>query len=644
MRSSRRYRLRRLEGPRPPRHREPMGYLDWCGWLADGVLAFGGWLTTSGLGRPQVRLGVGEHRASRQALCLTYPRPDLSGIPGATGQVLVARTQPEAESEFLVTGTDLFVAEAWYRWTGGSALVIEPDLSLRARAFADRESRDQVRALESFLIEECRRHFAIDEQDSLFRRNRGAWSRLAWGPATAAHAGDDPGPEAWWPEAGLGLAVERTLQLDERTLFLSGWAVAPTRNARLTLRSENGARTALALADAVAVEREDVAARVQAESAGAHAQGFMALLPLPELLSAPARACLSLHTERGSPTVTLPQPTREPAAARAALIELFETHRIVAPLDLELHAGPALHLLQSRLQEDTAAEVRFSCGAGSPEPRTSLVLTAHRGIEVLEPLLAGAAWEPEADSMELIVLLAEAEIERSRQWILGLSRLHRVPVRAIAVPPGISLAETRNLGAAAARAPALLFLDGNAIPGRPGWLQRLSGQVLGRGLPAVVAPLLLSWDGAVAEAGRLPDRDHSPDGAWRLLPALAGMPLALLAASSALGVPALGPSCLALPRALFQSLGGFHGAFLGDEAEAADLCFRANQEGAAVELDPGSRMVRLHEPVAPSAWTSAYDGWLAGRCWSRHLEGLPPRAAAPPPRRALRQVLAFPGG
>lgn len=144
----------------------------------------------------------------------------------------------------------------------------------------------------------------------------------------------------------------------------------------------------------------------------------------------------------------------------------------------------------------------------------------------------------------------------------------------------------RNEAARRTSGELLLFLDAGLVAPAPEWLAALVGMALRPGI-AVVGPLLLDAGGLVRQAGlvlglggdRSAFRGASP-AAWGIFGS-AGLPR---------NVSAVPATCLMVPRAVFDALGGFDETFRTAGADIA-LCLRARQAGWRVAVEPRAGLV-----------------------------------------------------
>lgn len=160
------------------------------------------------------------------------------------------------------------------------------------------------------------------------------------------------------------------------------------------------------------------------------------------------------------------------------------------------------------------------------------------------------------------------------------------PIRVIHLPAdGLPLATARNQAAAAARFPALLFLDVDCIPMR--------------GLVGAMAHHIDRHDALIgAEVHYLPaDAPTTPWDETRLVRLATTHPARVFPHAGVVEAPQPGlfwSLAFGVRRARFEALGGFDERFTGYGAEDTDLAFRAARAGVATLFGGGSGALHQH--------------------------------------------------
>ncbi|MFZ7096534.1 glycosyltransferase [Luteimonas dalianensis] len=214
------------------------------------------------------------------------------------------------------------------------------------------------------------------------------------------------------------------------------------------------------------------------------------------------------------------------------------------------------------------------------EPRATIVIPVYNGFgHTLACLRAIAAAPPEA-GVEIVVVddgSSDETVEALPQ-VEGL-RYHRRPANG-------GFIAACNDGAALATGDCLVFLNNDTVP-QPGWLDallRTFEQHPGTGL---VGAQLLYPDGRLQESGGLVLRDGRGESRGRF----ADPDHSLL--RFACEVDYCSGAALAIPRALFQSLGGFDPLYAPAYYEDTDLAFRVRAAGHRVLCQPDARVVHV---------------------------------------------------
>ncbi len=175
----RRFRLRRSDNPFFWPRRGPLGYLEFAGWLGQGLLWVDGWFTSASHEPLPVLLQVNgiEREVEAQRFC--YSRSDLEWIPGAAGQVLVLEAGELSGDPPLIEALSLRRGEYGYLWTREQGVPVQPDLVCRLPEKLGRLQPELGQAFLDFWSEECIQAFSIDaEGDRILRRNDAAVRRL----------------------------------------------------------------------------------------------------------------------------------------------------------------------------------------------------------------------------------------------------------------------------------------------------------------------------------------------------------------------------------------------------------------------------------------------------------------------------------
>jgi GT2 family glycosyltransferase/glycosyltransferase involved in cell wall biosynthesis len=254
-------------------------------------------------------------------------------------------------------------------------------------------------------------------------------------------------------------------------------------------------------------------------------------------------------------------------------------------------------------------------------PLASIVVPVYGQLPVTMRCLHALARSGDASSFEVIVVDDASVVESPR--VLPAMR----GLRYVRNATNLGFVDSCNAGAALARGDFLVFLNNDTEP-QPGWLDALLSTFAEFPGTGLAGSRLVYPDGRLQEAGGLVFADGSAANYGRF-----GDPAHPLY-SFVREADYCSGAALALPRALFEKLGGFDVAFRPGYYEDTDLAMRVREAGLAVRYQPASLVVH-HEGV--SAGTDPNRGMKAaqqvnhGKFLSRWREVLAQRHAPPPP-------------
>lgn len=268
-------------------------------------------------------------------------------------------------------------------------------------------------------------------------------------------------------------------------------------------------------------------------------------------------------------------------------------------------------------------------------PRASIVIPVHGAFAHTLACLRALAEHPPQTPFEVIVV-DDASPDDS---LAKLREIGQLRIHARAQNGGFIAA--CNDGAALARGDCLIFLNNDTVP-QPGWLDALLATFAQCPDAGLVGAKLLYPDGRLQEAGgvvfadgsgwnhgRFDDPAHCRYGYLRDADYLSG-------------------AAIAIPRAVFEQLGGFDPRYAPAYYEDTDLAFAVRERGLRVLYQPNAVVVHAEGATAgtdtatgPKAAQQRNQSVFAMK-WHTALAGQLPPATVPTPallHRRQRQIL-----
>ena len=196
----------------------------------------------------------------------------------------------------------------------------------------------------------------------------------------------------------------------------------------------------------------------------------------------------------------------------------------------------------------------------------------------------------------------------------------------------LGFARACNQGAAAARAPVVVFLN-NDVLARPGWLPALLAPFEHDPTVGIVGARLLFPDGSLQHAGIVIGTgvaDGRLQGAHRFYQMPGDTPEALVAGE----VQAVTGAVLAIRREAWDAVGGFDEGYWNG-LEDVDLCLSVGDQGWKVVYEPSAVLVHLESQSGAERW-SKFDANVERfhqRWQHRFVTPGPARARRHPPAR-----------
>lgn len=285
----------------------------------------------------------------------------------------------------------------------------------------------------------------------------------------------------------------------------------------------------------------------------------------------------------------------DPVAAARLLFNVYcplsEMHRRVGLVD-EPVLAPLIQYRQDIWDELPVHVKRL--GAAVERPLVSLIIPLYGRTDFVEHQLIEFTQDAWLRShAEIIYVVDDPKlVEPFAAQAEALFRLYRLPFTWVWGSVNRGFSGANNLGARQARGEHLLFLNSDAFPQAPGWLESLLAALQSRPDVGAVAPRLVFGDGAIQHAGmRFMRRDEL--GVWVNHHPCMGLDPALDPAQELTIVPAVTGACLALRRTDFDRVGGWDTGYLVGEFEDSDLCLKLREAGLNVAYLPSVQLTHL---------------------------------------------------
>jgi len=342
--------------------------------------------------------------------------------------------------------------------------------------------------------------------------------------------------------------------------------------------------------------------------------GFIALAAVTDPIPVMQHS-LRLQTA-GGPIVATP-PARAPSDAEARDMILRSISEVELTDDLlERIIAPAAAELHQRVMASQAAPEIVDIGPGATDPNVSFIVPLYRNLSFLRLQIGAFAIDDEIRrDVELVYVLDSPDQRREVEHLLrGLNILTGLSFRLVVMSGNFGYAAANNTGVRAARGANLLLLNSDVIPFAPGWLRALRAALElqeGSKKTGAVGPQLLFDDGSLQHAGLTFERD--PQGRWYNTHLYKGYPRDWPDANRPRIVPGVTGAAMLMPRAVFDSVGGFTETYIVGDYEDSDLCLKIREQGYEIRYEPRAalyhferRSIELHPGYSGTA-ASAYN-------------------------------------
>ncbi|TKB01507.1 glycosyltransferase family 2 protein [Alteromonas portus] len=194
---------------------------------------------------------------------------------------------------------------------------------------------------------------------------------------------------------------------------------------------------------------------------------------------------------------------------------------------------------------------------------------------------------------ELIYVIDDPTlVEPFKKLSSDIYALYGIPFKVIWGGLNRGFSGANNLGVEYATAHYLLFLNSDAFPTNPGWVEQLTDVLNSNADYGVVSPRLLFADGSIQHAG-MEFVYRNELSIWTNHHPNMGIDPSLDPHSEATVVPAVTGACMLMTRDLFDSVGGWDNGYLIGDFEDSDLCFKIREQGKHCVYVPTVELTHL---------------------------------------------------
>ncbi|MDR6843048.1 glycosyltransferase [Pseudoxanthomonas sacheonensis] len=260
----------------------------------------------------------------------------------------------------------------------------------------------------------------------------------------------------------------------------------------------------------------------------------------------------------------------------------------------------------------------------SDRPRASVIVPVYNQVAHTLACLRALAAHPPLAACEILVV-DDGSSDQTQLWMSQVQGLH---FHRRAQNGGFIAA--CNDGAAQARGEFLVFLNNDTVP-QPGWLDALLDTFRAQPEAGLVGAQLLYPDGRLQEAGGVVFSDGSAWNYGRFESPEDPRYASLRDADYCSG------AAIAVPRALFASLGGFDTRYAPAYYEDTDLAFSVRAAGKRVLYQPAARVVHLEGITSGTDLNQGVKAYqvrnreLFERKWRDALSAFPAPGLSPMP-------------
>lgn len=222
-----------------------------------------------------------------------------------------------------------------------------------------------------------------------------------------------------------------------------------------------------------------------------------------------------------------------------------------------------------------ATATGWRCTFGHAPGLVSVIVPTRDRVDLLAACIDGIYASNVGERFEVIVVDNGSVEPATARWLAAARKRH-ARLQVLAAPGEFNWSRLNNLGSAAAKGEALVFLNNDTLPCCENWLARLADVAL-RPDVGCVGALLLYASGRIQHAGVALGFGGCADHVYKdMNPADAGH--LFVPPDVSRNVAAVTGACMAISRDALQALGGFDEGYRVAGADV-ELCIRAFRAG-----------------------------------------------------------------
>jgi len=424
------------------------------------------------------------------------------------------------------------------------------------------------------------------------------------------------------------LEIDETISCGSGSLVLIGWFLAKPEVVRaIRLRCGVLAST-VQFDEALRVDRPDVLAGIGKQHGFDDPRcGFIVFLE--RAVDGANIPYFEIETRCGEVGYrTLPPPKLEGIAATKRLLECFDVRFLDVPRAYDRVIGPAIELLTKNRLKAAPLVTALEFGAPPANPEFSVIIPLHGRIDFVEYQLALFSIYPRNSNYEFIYILDDPPKQREAQFLFtSIYERLRLSFRALLLDRNIGFAPTSNVGLRHANGKYVCFLNSDAFPGTPDWLERLAARLVAHPDLGAIGPLLLYEDGSIQHQG-MSFRQLYEFGNWHFghHPGKGLQPGKVGGLQKCISITG---ACILMERGLAEHTHGFDEAYAIGDFEDSDLCMRLHQIGLNCAVDLDTHLYHLERKSQGSAahtWRmnlTLYNAWFHERRWAHAIAAHP---------------------